>query len=288
MHESRAVAMSRPRTALSIAGSDSGGGAGIQADLKTFEAHGVFGMSVITSVTAQNSTAVAEAFDLPPRTVRAQLDAVADDLPVDAVKTGMLSSPEIIEAVATGIETWGLGPLVVDPVMISKSGYELLQPEAAQALIECMFPLADLVTPNAHEAAALAGFDVTTLAEARRAAAAILKMGPAAVLVKGGHLEGETDAVDVLLTERGETLFREVRIETPHTHGTGCTMASAVAARLARGDALETAVRHARAYLQEAIRSGFALGAGHGPTSHFWFLEGDEAVPAERRDNEYR
>jgi hydroxymethylpyrimidine/phosphomethylpyrimidine kinase len=268
-------------TALTIAGSDSGGGAGLQADLKAFQAHGVFGLSVVTAVTAQNTRAVTAAYDLPPALVTAQLDTVADDIRIDVVKTGMLSSAPIIEAVAEGLLRHGLGPVVVDPVMISKSGYALLRPDAVAALKARMLPLARLVTPNAHEAAALAGFPVETLDDARRAAGAVRALGPQAVLVKGGHLEGEADAVDVLVDEAGEVLFRAERIETRHTHGTGCTYASAVAANLAKGYALREAVGRAKRYLTEAIRHGLALGSGHGPTHHFWFLTGDEAVPAE-------
>jgi hydroxymethylpyrimidine/phosphomethylpyrimidine kinase len=257
-------------TALSIAGSDSGGGAGIQADLKAFEANGVFGMSVITALTAQNTREVTAVHEVPPAFVTEQIDAVASDLPVGAVKTGMLSSVEIIDAVADGIVRHGLGPVVVDPVMISKSGHPLLHPDAIEAVRHRMLPLADLVTPNAHEAARLVGGAVTTLDEARRAAHEILGMGPRAVLVKGGHLDGESDAVDLLLTEAGEMVYREERIDTPHTHGTGCTYASAIAAHLARGADLHEAVGQARRYLQGAIRHALPLGGGHGPTSHFW------------------
>jgi hydroxymethylpyrimidine/phosphomethylpyrimidine kinase len=267
--------------ALTIAGSDSGGGAGLQADLKAFQAHGVFGLSVVTAVTAQNTRAVTAAYDLPPAMVTAQLDAVAEDIRIDVVKTGMLSSAPLIGAVADGIARHGLGPVVVDPVMISKSGYALLRSDAVAALTRRMLPLARIVTPNAHEAEALAGFPVKTLDDARRAAVAIRVLGPQAVLVKGGHLEGEADAVDVLVDDEGEALFRAERIETPHTHGTGCTYASAIAANLAKGYPLREAVGRAKRYLTEAIRHGLPLGAGHGPTHHFWFLTGEEAVPPE-------
>ena len=265
-------------TALTIAGSDSGGGAGIQADLKAFEAHGVFGMSVVTALTAQNSHEVTAVHPVPAEFVTAQIDAVASDLPVGAVKTGMLMSPEIVEAVAEGLARWAMAPLVVDPVMVSKSGDALLEPDAVATVARRMLPLADLVTPNAHEAARLTGLDVRTLDDARRAADQILAMGPRAVLIKGGHLDGEADAVDLLATAAGETVFREARIDTPNTHGTGCTYASAIAAGLALGYDLEDAVGRARRYLQQAIRHSFRLGAGHGPTSHFWFLDGTEAA----------
>ena len=268
------------KTALTIAGSDSGGGAGIQADLKAFEANGVFGMSVLTAITAQNTREVTQAFELPVDLIAAQLDAVAEDLPIGAVKTGMLSSVAIIDTVAAGIIHHQLGPVVVDPVMVSTSGFSLLAPDAVQAVREQMLPLADLATPNTHEAAVLAGFEVQTLEDARRAAHAILEMGPRAVLVKGGHLESESDAVDLLLDADGERLYRAERLETTSTHGTGCTYASSIAANLAKGFPLREAIARARAYLQEAILHGLDIGAGNGPTRHFWFLSGDEAVPS--------
>ena len=265
-------------TALTLAGSDSGGGAGLQADLKAFEAHGVFGMSVVTALTAQNTRGVASIHAVPPAFVTAQIDAVASDLPVGAVKTGMLASADVVEAVADGLARWRLGPVVVDPVMVAKGGQSLLEASAVEAVVRRLLPLADLATPNAHEAAALAGFSVRSLADARRAAAAILALGPRAVLVKGGHLDNEPDAVDLLLTADGaETLFREARLDTVHTHGTGCTYASAIAANLARGHGLVEAVGRARAYLQQAILHAPRLGGGHGPTRHFWFLSGEEA-----------
>lgn len=270
--------MSQISTALTIAGSDSGGGAGIQADLKSFEAHGVFGMSVVTAVTAQNSHAVTAIHEVPDDVVSAQIDAVAQDFPVGAVKTGMLATPAIVDVVARGITDHELGPVVVDPVMISKSGDTLLEAEAVGAVASRLVPLATVVTPNAHEAARLAALDVRTLDDARRAADVILRLGPGAVLVKGGHLDGEDEAVDVLVWGDGEAVFREERIDTPHTHGTGCTYASAIAANLALGHDLETAVGRARAYLQQAIRHALPLGSGHGPTRHFWFLDGSEAA----------
>ena len=264
-------------TALTIAGSDSGGGAGIQADLKTFEAHGVFGMSVITALTAQNSHAVTAVHPTPTEMVTAQIDAVASDFPIGAVKTGMLGGADTVAVVADGIQRWSLGPVVVDPVMISKSGDALLEPDAVDAVAEMLLPLATVVTPNAHEAARLTGHEVRTLDDARRAARQLLEMGPGAVLVKGGHLDDEAEAVDLLLTAEGETVFREDRIDTPNTHGTGCTYASAIAANLARGLDLTEAVRRARAYVQSAIRHALDLGEGHGPTRHFWFMDGAEA-----------
>ena len=268
-----------PPVALTIAGSDSSGGAGIQADLKAMEAHGVFGMSVLTAVTAQNSQAVTAAFDLPAGIITAQLDAVVADYSIGAVKTGMLSSREIVETVADGLSRHALTPVVVDPVMISTSGFALLQADAVEAVKRRLLPLATLATPNAHEAAALAGREVRTVADAREAAQAIAAFGPAAVLVKGGHLDGEADAVDVLFTDGRFVEVRSPRIDTPNTHGTGCTYASAIAALLARGEALEAAVRSAKRYLTEAIRQAPDLGSGHGPVRHFWHLDPQSASP---------
>jgi len=269
--------MSTKPLALTIAGSDSGGGAGIQADLKAMEANGVFAASVITAVTAQNTKAVTAAFDLPLDIIEAQLDAVADDFAFGAAKTGMLSSAAIIGLVARKVREHGLGPLVVDPVMISKSGFALLRPDAVDALRRELLPLAALVTPNVHEAERLAGVEIRTVADAGTAARAIHAFGPGAVLVKGGHLEDEAESVDVLFDGAELHAFRAERIETPHTHGTGCTYASAIAAHLARGESLPEAVRRAKAYVTEAIRHGLALGAGHGPTNHFYFLDPDAA-----------
>lgn len=265
-------------TALTIAGSDSGGGAGIQADLKAFEANGVFGMSVVTALTAQNTREVTAVHAVPPAFIGAQIDAVTSDLPVGAVKTGMLGTADVVEAVADGIARWRLTPVVVDPVMVSKGGHPLLAPEAVEAVRARMLPLADVLTPNAHEAEALVGFAVRTLADARRAADRLLADGPRAVLVKGGHLDGEADAVDLLVTADGEAwTLRMPRLDTLHTHGTGCTYASAIAARLARGEDLLTAVSTARGYLQAAIAASPGLGGGHGPTRHLWMVTGREA-----------
>ena len=267
-------------TALTIAGSDSGGGAGIQADLKAFEANGVFGMSAVTAITAQNTREVTAVHAVPAPVITAQIDAVASDLPVGAVKTGMLASAEIVECVAAGVERWSLAPLVVDPVMVTTSGDPLTNDAAVEALVARLFPLSALVTPNAHEAARLVGFDVRSLASARLAAREIVGMGATAVLIKGGHLDDEDDALDLLVTAGGdEHVFRETRIDTVHTHGTGCTYASAIAANLSRGFSLPEAVGRARAYVQQAIRHAPGLGHGHGPTRHFWFLSGDEADP---------
>lgn len=259
--------------ALTIAGSDSGGGAGIQADIKAMQANGVFATSVLTAITAQNTKAVTAAFDLPLSIIEAQLDAVCDDFQIGAAKTGMLSSTAIIETVAGKIEAHGIGPLVVDPVMISKSGFPLLKPDAVAVLRERLLPLAQLVTPNIHEANLLTGMTITTVDEAAEAARRIHAMGPGAVLVKGGHLEGQDEAVDVLWDGVELLTFSAPFIDTPHTHGTGCTYSAAITAHLARGAVLKVAVGRAKAYVTEAIRHGLALGAGHGPTHHFYFLD---------------
>lgn len=264
--------------ALTIAGSDSGGGAGIQADIKAMQANGVFAASVIAAVTAQNTVAVTAAYELPLDLIEAQLDAVFDDLRIDAVKTGMLSSTEIIELVAGKLRErlGGEGPprpLVVDPVMISKSGYALLKEEAVEAMREQLLPLATLVTPNAHEAAHLTGREVRTVDDAREAARRLHELGAGAVLVKGGHLEGAAEAVDVLFDGRGFHTFSGPRLETKHTHGTGCTYASAIAANLAKGYRLREAIARSKRYVTEAIRHGLSIGAGHGPTHHFYFME---------------
>lgn len=242
------------------------------------EANGVFGMSAITAITAQNTREVVTAMGLPLDLIRAQIDAVAGDLPIGAVKTGMLSSIEIIETVAERIRARKLGPLVVDPVMISKSGYPLLADDAVDAVRSLMLPLADIATPNAHEAERLTGYHVTTVREAEKAARDIAQMGPKAVLVKGGHLADTEEAVDILFDGSEIHHFRGQRHDTPHTHGTGCTYAAAIAARLARGEDLHTAVTRANAYVNNAIRHALPLGHGHGPTNHFYFLPADPAV----------
>ena len=255
------------RTALTIAGSDSSGGAGIQADLKTFAAHGVFGLSALTAITAQNTLGVVRASAVDPDLVAAQIDAVAADLPIDATKIGMLANAGVIEAVAAAIERHRLPHVVLDPVMIAKSGAALLEPAAVDALRARLLPLADVVTPNAPEAAALIGQPVTSLADLRRAAAALVERGARAALVKGGHLSGP--AVDVLWDGRTFTELSAGRIESRHTHGTGCTLSSAIAARLALGDDLAAAVRAAKSYVTRAIAEAPGLGHGHGPLQHF-------------------
>lgn len=252
---------------LTVAGSDSGGGAGIQADLKTMLAHGVHGMSVVTAVTAQNSTGVQGSWDLPVDAVRAQLDSVLTDIGVDAIKTGMLSTPAIVEQVARAARRFGV-PLVVDPVAVSKHGDPLLPPEAAAVLRHSLVPLATVVTPNLAEVAQLTGFVVRDEDDLAEAAAAMLALGPRWVLVKGGHLSG--DAVDLLADGRTEHVLRTPRLDNRHTHGTGCTLASAIASRLALGDDVPTAVAAAKDYVTGAIAAGFALGRGIGPVDHGW------------------
>jgi len=263
---------------LTIAGSDSGGGAGIQADLKAMHANGVFGMSVLTSITAQNTQRVTRAHDLPVDLIEAQLEAIFEDFEVAAAKTGMLSSAAIVTAVAAFWRRLPAAPaLVVDPVMISKSGYPLLQPDAVDAVRRELLPLATLVTPNRHEAELLSGIRLTGADVRDEAAARILDLGPQAVLIKGGHLEGAGfepgRAVD-LLYRRGAPRreFGGPRFETTSTHGTGCTYSAAICAWLGRGAGLDAAVARAKEYIEGAIRHGLRLGHGHGPTDHFYFL----------------
>ena len=255
------------KRALTIAGSDSGGGAGIQADLKTFAALGVYGTSALTAVTAQNTLGVTGVQELTPDMVAAQIDAVVSDIGTDAVKTGMLSNSRIIQAVADKVTEHGLPNLVFDPVMVAKGGDPLLQEEAVDALRTLLVPLALVVTPNLPEASVLVGYEVATLEQARQAARDIVAMGSRSVVVKGGHLQG--DAVDVFYDGREFREFSAPRIETTSTHGTGCTFASAIAAGLANGMGVEEAVGQAKAYVTEAIRRSFPIGSGHGPLNHF-------------------
>ncbi|MGA1183279.1 MAG: bifunctional hydroxymethylpyrimidine kinase/phosphomethylpyrimidine kinase [Ilumatobacteraceae bacterium] len=271
--------MHRIPVTLTIAGSDSGGGAGIQADIKAMSALGCFATSAITAITAQNTRGVSAVQVLAPELVRAQIDAVAGDFDLKAVKTGMLGDVATVEVVADAVQRHDLLPLVVDPVMIAKGGDALLADAAVAAVQERLLPYATLVTPNAPEAARLVGFPVEDLDSARAAAEALVAMGPRAALVKGGHLparrdeDGDPLLVDVLFD--GERMVEIVapRHDTPHTHGTGCTYAAAIAAMLARGHGLVGAVRLARRYLGGAVAHGLAIGGGIGPTDHFFFLE---------------
>ena len=257
---------------LIIAGSDSGGGAGIQADIKAVTMLGGFAATAITALTVQNTLGVHGVHPVPLEVIAAQADAVLDDIGADAVKTGMLGSAEVVRCVARILDRAGV-PVVVDPVMIAKGGSPLLADDAVAAVRELMVPRAALLTPNAPEAEALTGIEVADLDGQRRAGEALLAMGAGAVLMKGGHVPGET-VVDLLMTPGGETLLEGPRIETRHTHGTGCTLASACAAGIARGLPLEQAVAEGWAYVAEAIRRAPGLGRGHGPLDHGWPVRG--------------
>jgi len=250
---------------LIIAGSDSSGGAGIQADLKTVSALGAFGMTAITALTAQNTTGVYGVMEIDPKFVVEQIEACVSDIGCDAVKTGMLANTAIIEIVAAAISTRRLKPLVVDPVMIAKSGAPLLKPDAMEALKTQLLPQATVVTPNLHEARALTGREIRTLAQMKEAARAILQLGPANVVVKGGHLEGV--AADVLYDGREFTEFRTERIDTRNTHGTGCIFASAIAANLAHRRTVRESVTAAKDFITAAIHSSLAIGKGYGPAN---------------------
>ncbi|MBU7022183.1 MAG: bifunctional hydroxymethylpyrimidine kinase/phosphomethylpyrimidine kinase [Theionarchaea archaeon] len=257
------------KVALTIAGSDSGGGAGIQADLKTFAAFKVFGTSVITSVTAQNTVGVSGIHDMPADFVGEQIDAVLTDITVDACKTGMLSNADIVKVVAEKLEKYNMEKYVLDPVMVAKSGDALLREDAVSSLIRFLVPRSYVITPNLDEASLIAGMTLRTVEDMKDAALKIKEMGAQAVVVKGGHLKG--DAVDVFYGEDIELLTSE-RIDTLNTHGTGCTFSSAIAAGLARGDDALEAVKGAKQYITEAIRYSFPVGKGHGPTNHLAML----------------
>lgn len=269
------------KTALTIAGSDSGGGAGIQADIKAMQANGVFAASILTAVTAQNTVAVTRAFELPLDVIEAQIDAVFDDIPVDATKTGMLATSAVIALVARKVKERGIRPLVVDPVMVSKSGFALLQSDAVATLKAELLPLATLVTPNIPEAELLADQEIRSIEAAHDAARRIHALGAGAVLINGGHLQDEKEATDILYDGRQFYTFNAPRIATPHTHGTGCTYASAITANLAKGHTLRGAIARAKRYVTDAIRHGFPLGSGHGPTDHFYFLRRSGIFPAD-------
>jgi hydroxymethylpyrimidine/phosphomethylpyrimidine kinase len=256
-------------TALTIAGSDSIGGAGIQADLKTFAALGVYGTSAITAVTAQNTTGVAAVMPVSTDLVTAQIEAVAADVTIHATKTGMLVNAAIVEAVAAAIEALDLPLVVVDPVMLAKSGDRLLDDDGVRALCAELIPRALVITPNLPEAEILSGRTIASIEDVRAAAEEIYQQGGTAVVIKGGHAEGEF-LTDLLFDGERFTEYQVARIETRHTHGTGCTFASAIAARLAQGDSLVDAVARAQAYVAEAIAHALPLGHGHGPLDHFW------------------
>ncbi len=265
---------------LTIAGSDSGGGAGIQADLKTFQALGVYGASAITAITAQNTLGVRSVHEVPCNVIADQIDAVIEDLGVDGAKTGMLSSSDIIATVADRVRRWRLAPiLVVDPVMVAKSGDHLLRQDAVQALRSELLPLAAVLTPNLPEAEVLVGRNLHTDDDVRQAAREIVELGPRAVVMKGGHRTGEP--VDVLFDGRRFYLFGGPRFETTSTHGTGCTFSAAIAAGLARGMDIPTAVACAKSYLARAIQRARPLGAGHGPVEHDWLVAREPVEPAQ-------
>lgn len=255
--------------ALTIAGSDSGGGAGIQADLKTFQELSVYGMSALTAVTAQNTLGVQGVYPLLQEAISQQLDSIGSDLVPDAVKTGMLFNSEIIRIVAAKVQQYGWRNLVVDPVMVAKGGSTLLQQEAVQALISYLLPLALVTTPNIPEAEIITGMSIFNMDDRKEVSRIIHNMGSKYVVLKGGH-DIETEAVVDLLYDGHEfTLMESVRVQTRHTHGTGCTYSAAVTAELAKGNSVSEAIHTAKAFIQAAIEDGLGIGAGHGPTNHF-------------------
>ena len=265
----------RMPVALTIAGSDSGGGAGIQADLKTFAALGVYGTSAITAITAQNTVSVTEIHEVPVRVIRAQIDAVVRDIGVDAAKTGMLASAEIIEEVSVAIREYGIRNLVVDPVMFAKAGARLLHSDAIAAMYRYLLPLADVVTPNIPEAEVLIGRTLVTLDDRRQAARDLVALGPRAAVVKAGHVDDDAEAIDIFWD--GEVLVElpAQRIKTKNTHGSGCVFSAAIAAGLARGDDRLVAVRAAKAFISAAIEHSIEIGRGHGPVNPMFGLEPD-------------
>ncbi|MGR6836071.1 bifunctional hydroxymethylpyrimidine kinase/phosphomethylpyrimidine kinase [Syntrophomonas erecta] len=258
------------KNVVTIAGSDSCGGAGIQADLKTFSALGTYGMSVITAVTAQNTTGVLKVREMEADIVREQINCLFDDIEIHAVKIGMVSSIEIIDTIGECLKDKGVKHIVLDPVMVSKSGCHLLKPESKDELVKVLFPLAEVVTPNLFEAEVITGEKIETVTEMEQAAAQIHAKGAARVVVKGGHLTG--DAIDVLYDGTRFYHITGSRINTPNTHGTGCTFSSAIAAYLARGCSIPDAVEEAKKYINGAIENAIALGHGVGPTNHFYSL----------------
>ena len=263
--------MKKYKRVLSIAGSDSGGGAGIQADLKTFSALGCFGMSAITALTAQNTTAVTGIYPIDADFVSEQIDAVISDIGVDAVKIGMLNTPQVIKAIADKLKEYDVKNIVLDPVMVAKSGDKLLQDESICALKEEIIPLARVITPNIPEAEVLSGDKISLREDLEKSAKKLLKLGPEAVLIKGGHFEN-SESPDCLILNDGKIIWLEAkRVNSPNTHGTGCTTSSAIAAFLANGLDLEDAVRSAKDYIHSAIIAGseYKIGHGHGPVHHF-------------------
>lgn len=259
-----------PARALTIAGSDSGGGAGIQADLKTFAAFGVYGSSAITAVTAQNTLGVSDWLAMPEALVGGQIDAVLDDIGTDAVKTGMLANAGIIRTVAERLQAHSVTNLVVDPVMVAKGGHSLLESDAVAALIRDLIPLALVVTPNLPEAEVLTNRKIATWDDARGAAAQIVEMGARNVVIKGGHFDDKSSSTDLLFDGQHFREFTSIRVDTTSTHGTGCTFAAAIAAGLAKGMVLGDAVALAKSYVTLAIQHAYPIGGGHGPVHHFY------------------
>ena len=257
-------------TALSVAGSDSGGCAGIQADLRTFSALGVHGMTAITSITAQDTVCVHDCFTVPARIVASQINVVLTDIGADAVKTGMLPDRETINAVVEQFKKHGVEKIVVDPVMVSTGGDELISGSAAESLISELFPLASIVTPNLSEASVILGRTIQTLEEMHSAAREILKTGAGSVLVKGGHLEDSSPAIDLFYDGEQFVEFRSSRVDTRNTHGSGCTLGAAIAAFLARRFEMQDAVSKAKEYVTGAIKHSYPLGNGNGPLGHFY------------------
>lgn len=255
---------------LTIAGSDSCGGAGIQADLKTFSAHRVYGMSVITAVTAQNSQGVFAVQDISVDIIQKQIEVIFDDIFVDATKIGMVSKTETIKTIADTLNKYKINNLVVDPVMVSKSGFHLLQPDAKEALINHLFPITTVVTPNIPEAEVITGLEIQNLNDIEKAAKIIYKMGPKYVLVKGGHMEGE--ALDVLYDGQKFNYYNSPRINSKNTHGTGCTLSSAIASNLGKGLSVTESIEKAKTYITLAIENSFPIGKGVGPVHHFYEL----------------
>ena len=255
------------KTVLTIAGSDPSGGAGIQADLKTMVAHGVYGMSVITAVTAQNTCGVYDVFDIPQRLVQSQMDAVFTDIFPDAVKIGMVSSAQIIQTIAGRLSIYRPKHVVVDPVLVSTSGRSLIGSDATTALTDLLFPFADVITPNIPEAERFCGFEICSKADMVRAASHLYDQFHKCILVKGGHMQAGSDD---LLYQEGEAIWlKGERLDVKNTHGTGCTLSTAIAANLAKGQHMETAVRQAKQFVTKALSSGLDLGKGNGPLNHF-------------------
>ncbi|MCL6458854.1 MAG: bifunctional hydroxymethylpyrimidine kinase/phosphomethylpyrimidine kinase [Gorillibacterium sp.] len=259
--------------ALTIAGSDSGGGAGIQADLKTFQELRVYGMSAITAVTAQNTLGVQHIYPMSVEAVKQQIDSICEDLGADAVKTGMLFSGEIIHAVAVKLRFYRFDKIVVDPVMVAKGGASLLREEAVKAMKDILLPLAMVVTPNIPEAEALTGLTITGMEQRKEAARMLIALGARHVVIKGGHADESEEIVDLLYDGRDFSEFKSLRTFTAHTHGTGCTFAAALTAGLAKGQSVIEAVAEAKAFIEAAIEDGLGIGHGHGPTNHWAYQD---------------